>query len=75
MIRSTEPICNISLAWQRALTGGALETGFRWRENTAGNKAVANVKSGMLLRATGKLLGRLKVGKLPKDRRATVFFT
>lgn len=40
----------------------------------AGNKAVANVKSGKLLRATGKLLGRLKVGKLPKDKRATVFF-
>ena len=68
MIRSTELICKISLAWQRALTG------FRRRENTAGNKAVANVKSGKLLRATGKLLGRMKVGKLPKDKRATVFF-
>ena len=74
MIRSTELICKISLAWQRALTAGALATGFRRRENTAGNKAVANVKSGKLLRATGKLLGRMKVGKLPKDKRATVFF-
>lgn len=74
IIRSTELICTISLAWQRALTAGALATGFRRRENTAGNKAVANVKSGKLLRATGKLLGRMKVGKLPKDKRATVFF-
>ena len=74
MIRGTETICKISHAWQRALTAGALATGFRRRENTAGNKAVANVKSRKLLRATGKLPGRLKVGKLPKDKRATVFF-
>lgn len=74
MTRSTERICKISLAWQRALTTGALATVFVRRENTAGNKAITNVKSGKLLRTTGKLLGRLKARKLPKDKRATGLF-